>query len=224
MQSRSVDRAVRLLTADETARKGDRQKVKQTREQLKQSGELTGGVWRLYHASLLYNLQAMLDRVRFYSRSLTAHIKAGMGKGGEAVFAEEAEERHEDSEGIETVENASITVLSGIRSNVDDQSAIKITVNGKKSTGKEAVLLRVVLCGCGASSEDEMDKFFALPLVLCSGRLSIAGHVLDWLQTTFDCRISKLQIPSQHLAYLVANLTRYTAGDPLSSLAIADWI
>jgi hypothetical protein len=34
-------------------------------------------------------------------------------------------------------------------------------------------------CDCLA---DEMDKFFALPLVLCSGRLSIAGHVLDWLQ------------------------------------------
>ena len=98
--------------------------------------ELTGGSWRLYSVSLLYNLQRMIDSVQLYSRSLTAHTKAGMGKGEQAVFAGETEEGDEDSGGMETVAKAVITVMTGIKSFVSDQSAIRITVNGKKSTGE----------------------------------------------------------------------------------------
>ncbi|XP_062502997.1 centromere protein L-like isoform X2 [Corticium candelabrum] len=204
-----------LEATDETAR---RARLPQTRgkQQVKHSEVLTGRKWNVYSVSLLYNLQAMIDSLGSYSRSLTAHVKVGI-EGGAAAYSLDGNEGEDvENEGKLTVTKATITIMKDLKSYVTDHPAIRITMNGRKAAGKNAILFDGVLCGCGTGSEG---KFVSLPLLLWNGLLSVARHLLDWLQATFDCRISRLDIPSYHLAYLVANWTRFTS-DKLRNLKL----
>ena len=96
---------------------------------------LTGRKWNVYSVSLLYNLQAMIDSLGSYSRSLTAHVKVGI-EGGAAAYSLDGNEGEDvENEGKLTVTKATITIMKDLKSYVTDHPAIRITMNGRKAAG-----------------------------------------------------------------------------------------
>lgn len=78
----------------------------------------------------------MIEKLGSYSRSLTAHVKVEMEKGGGAVSAGETEEREAETVGRQTVTRATISVLKELKSFVNDHPAIMIAINGRTSAGE----------------------------------------------------------------------------------------
>ncbi|KAK3610311.1 hypothetical protein CHS0354_029777 [Potamilus streckersoni] len=161
---------------------------------------LLNKTWHVFGLSPLYNFERKSSAFQRYSKSLSSALEAESHKG---CFV--------DNDVPGSVE---IGGIRGLTVNIGDQNAVGIFVRGKNRKAEDAMVYTALFCCVNLQfcpiPKDLQASFKYFPIMLASGPVAIMNSINNWLESQFDCRVTKLKFSSNDLLWMASLWSAYT--------------
>ncbi|KAL3859577.1 hypothetical protein ACJMK2_009793 [Sinanodonta woodiana] len=161
---------------------------------------LLNKTWHVFGLSPLYNFERKSSAFQRYSKSLSSALEAESHKG---CFVDN------DIPG-----NVDIGGVRGLTVNIGDQNAVGIFVKGKNRKAEDAMVYTALLCCVNLQFSPipkDLETFFKyFPIMLARGPVAIMDTVNEWLESQFDCRVTRLKFSSNDLLWMTSLWSAYT--------------